>query len=203
MKYYILLIFFVLLFGCNNANKQSNKAGIQNSIVDTVCNCEISSIEILYYNNLFINARARNWDDLKLEVPSFLDENNRDGILDARITDCAVLKEIDSELKHIRLSDEQYRIDIRIIAVINYKDGSEKKISIGDIYSTDIAVDGEVLDSSGNKLKFLIKNNIGFYSWMDKKALEKMDELNDTTYSKVPFIESPYYKLYKEIKNTK
>ncbi|MFQ9317634.1 hypothetical protein [Dysgonomonas mossii] len=196
MKAIFITIFILLVFSCNhNTNKQQSRIASYENIADT-CDSEINSIDVLYYNYIFVNSRARNWDDLQLRIPSFIDDNQKDGILDAKIEDCNILKEINKELKQVKLYKSQYKIDIRIAATVNYKDGSKKRISIGGIYSTDIAVDDLILDSSGNKLKYLIKNNIGFYAWMGEKMLSEMNELRDTIYVQRPFVESAYYKLY-------
>lgn len=190
-------IITILISGCKKENKN---VGDNRNIIESTdsCNCEIKSITALYYNYLFNSARARNWDDLTLNLPDF--ERTSNGVLDANITDCRTLKEIATELKKLKPSKEQRGgADIRIVLTVNYKNNNDTTLCIGGYYADGIFTKSRIeLESENtNKLLFLIKNNIGYYSWFDKDELKEMEELKDVS-STHPFIESPYYKKYKE-----
>jgi hypothetical protein len=65
------------------------------------------------------------------------------------------------------------------------------------VYSSLMYVDG-ILQQRNNRLIYLLKNNIGYYSWLEP-SVDLDDEIKDTSFVKEPIIESSYYKKYKEM----
>ena len=200
---HICLIFIwlsITFIGCQN--KPQNDSINTSIISPDECDCEITSISVLYYNWIFNTARAKNWDDLKLNVPDFI--NNTNGVLDAEITDCNTLKKIAEELNTLEpAKDQSGNADIRILLTINYKDKDACTLTIGGYFAEGIFTKDrvELASNNTNRLLFLIKNNAGYYSWFDDEELNNMDELKDTSFVKKPLIESLYYKQYKETQN--
>ncbi len=197
---------FLLIFSTSCQKSKQNLVREENIQIEKQdsCDCEISYISALYYNRIFDTARAKNWDDLKLKIPSFQYGDYR-GVLDATITDCNTLKEIDKELKTLKVKDYEGDADIRIVLYVHYKDKETLFLSVGGYFASDfVTKDRMALESKNtNRLLFLLKNNIGYYPWIDKDDFNYMDELKDTTFAREPFIESPYYKQYKEIRSKK
>lgn len=196
-KLLFIFIILIMMLGCKYENQKSTHKVAISQDSDS-CDCEIISINSLYYNYFFNTARAKNWDDLVLNIPDF--KNNSHGILNASITNCNTLKEIDKELKTLKASDQLGDADIRIIFSVNYKNRKDTTLCIGGYFASDIVNKERVglTTENTNRLIYLIKNNIGYYTWFDDNDYKYMDELKDTTFVKEPFIESPYYKLYKE-----
>jgi hypothetical protein len=194
----------MILFGCSTNGQQNNTTGTLEKQGVSSCDCEIIAIDVLYYNYLFNTARARNWDDLKLNLPNFTNEYW--GVLDAKITDCKVLKEINNEMKKLKTKREQSGdADVRIVFTASYTNRTDTILCIGGYFANGLFTKEriELSSESINRLLYLLKNNIGYYSWFDESELEYMDELQDTTFAKEPFIESPYYKKYKEMQEKK
>lgn len=195
---------FLLIFSTSCQKSKQNLAREENIQIEKQdsCDCEISYISALYYNRIFDTARARNWDDLKLSIPDFKN-GGYGGVLDAKITDCNTLKEIAKELKTIKVKDYEGDADIRIVLYVHYKNKDSLFLSVGGYFASDfVTKDRMALKSKNtNRLLFLLKNNIGYYPWISKENLDNMDELKDTSFVKEPFIESPYYKQYKEMQN--
>jgi hypothetical protein len=193
------VIFIVCLTGLFVSCKNPNR--VQTEIM----NCSDSSIDsifVLYYNSLFQPFMGVKSEEINtIYIPDF--ENKEDGILDATIKDCKILTEIEHEILKLKPSKEASFEDVRIKATIYYKNGATKLICLNNWLSTSIFLDG-FMQESNNRLLYLIKNNIGYYSWFGEPILKYMDELQDTTFVREPFIESPYYKKFKEIqeKNT-
>ncbi|MFT3995756.1 MAG: hypothetical protein QM660_15710 [Dysgonomonas sp.] len=182
------------------------------------CSCkntkpEIESIRIAYYNYIFETSESINCDDIKVTtLPSFenilvYDSKKKDSIVesyidyqaifDTIITNSILLKKIEDELILLKTNDSLKSIDSRISATILYKNGKEEKLCIGGIFTNVILYNGQIQETN-NKLLYLIKNNIGYYNWISTEDIEYMDELNDTSFEKEPFVESTYYKRYIE-----
>jgi len=183
-------LFCILLISLLSCKRNNN-----NFITASNCDSDIDSITVLYFNHTFNRVKALKCEELNEKlIPDF--QHSHTGVLDAKIMDCSVLKEIGKEIQSLTPDTLQTLPDIRIAANIYYNDGSIKRICMA--YSlNDIFVDG-VKQVTNNRLIFLIKNNIGYYSWFEN-AGEYMDELKDTSFVKAPIIISPYYKQYKEM----
>ncbi|NDV67883.1 hypothetical protein [Dysgonomonas sp. 25] len=174
---HLIIVLFLFCTACNSSNKG-------NSDIDRgdACDCDIQSIHALYYNYNFDTARALGWDDIqKWYDPQ--DTTKRNRIVEATITECSILQEIDKEIKTLKPAEEQYPGDARIALTINMKDGTIKEYVIGwpntaAFYTKEYK--GTLLESENtNRLLYLIKNNIGYYSWFDQDDLKSMNELND------------------------
>ncbi len=50
---------------------------------------------------------------------------------------------------------------------------------------------------------FLISGIIGYYPWIEQDDKDDMKELKDTSATKEPILESPYYKQYLKMVNKK
>lgn len=191
----IVYVFFIfvsitLFFSCKYSNKKDN-------VNIYSCDSQIDSISIFYYNSLFKSFKGIKCEEItKAYIPDFVNEN--EGILYVVIKDCKILKEIEMEVLQLRESQDYPLEDIRIAATLYYKDKMIKRICISNMFAESIFLDGEIQEKN-NKLLYLIKNNIGYYVWFGEPILEMMDELQDTSFIKEPFIESPYYKRYLEM----
>lgn len=194
-------LFCSLIIGvsCNKKLSANDKITEKDS-----CNTNIEYISALYYNYTFNSARARNWDDLILNIPNFINKSN--GVLNATITNCNLLKEIETQLKTLKPMDEQRSdADIRIVIHIKYKNKEDLTLCIGGYFSDGLFTKDRIAlkSQSKNKLLYLIKNNIGYYPWFSEEDLENMDELKDTTFVREARIESPYYKKYLEMQRNR
>ena len=142
---------------------------------------EIESIYILYYNYSFASDFPTNCDQIKVginkEIPqirtSFVINNHGDtinhqvnyyGVLDTTITDPLALKDIANELKNLQAdSANNYSFDARISCFIKYKNKKEERLCIGGEFTDGILYNGTV-QKTNNKLLYLIKQNIDYYS---------------------------------------
>jgi hypothetical protein len=131
-------------------------------------------------------------------IPDFIDYYN--GLLNATVTNCNVLKEIEDELSKLKPeTDYCPGGDTRLKFNIYNKDKSIKTLCMSGIFGTEIYIGG-VLQQPNNRLVYLLRNSIGYYPWFDddyENYYHYMDELQDTTFVREPFIESSYYKKYK------
>ena len=157
-----------------------------------VCGCDkkndtnIKSIYVLYYNYSFERVNSVDCDEIKKKLPSFKkDESymqtalNRLGVLEKTIKNKKLLKEIEDEIVKLQPDTSFDYIDARISCFIKYIDGREDRLCIGGYFANDIFYNGQC-QIQNNKLLFLIKNAVKYYSWMDgEKYLKYQDELND------------------------
>lgn len=161
------------------------------------CDCNIDSITVLYYNFSFTSIKAIRCNDIvKTRIADFRYDN--EGIYDAKITDCDILSEIEKEITSLYPDTLQYPLEARISVNIYFKDRNIKHLCMNDNSPNDLYIN-DVRQVVNNRLIFLIKNNIGYYSWFDN-AENYMEELRDTTFIKEPFIISPYYTQYMRMK---
>lgn len=188
---YIYCFILIVFISCTN-NKQVENKELNN--IKSVDNIKIDSIRVLYYNYIFNRITAINCDRLKDYIPDFK-SGDSDGILPFLITSQLVLEEINSEINRLSPSQGRSEPDIRINFKIFYSNKEQKQICIGNIYSSEIFIDG-VLQEQNNRLLYLIKNNAGYYSWFGKHEFDFMPELQDTTFIHEPMIISPYYEEY-------
>ena len=185
--YYILII---SLIGCNktNDNKTNNK-------VKVVCESSIDSIKVFYYNyQHFESPLAVKYSDIltrkrptfeKIYIGNTGDYNVKyRGVIDTVITNCNVLLSIESELNNLKLDTSFAAKDVRIAITLYYKNSKPQKVILINDFN-DIFVDNKH-QIRNNRLIYLIKKDIGFYSWFKRSELEHMQELNDTTFERVP-----------------
>jgi len=184
--YYILIIG---LIACNKTN--DNKA---NDRMSTICDSSIDSITVSYYNQYFESPLARKYSDImtakrptfeKIYIANSGDYNVLyTGVIDTVIANCSVLLSIESELNTLK-PDTSFAVkDFRIALIVYYKDSKlPKKVLINE--SNDVFLNN-ILQIKNNKFIYLIKKNIGFYSWFTRDYLEDMEELNDTTFEREP-----------------
>lgn len=195
---YIPVIFAsLLLFTCCKQNKKENEKNLTNQSANDGVNKEqsLTRIDALYYNYIFESETPIKASDMKKEIPVFSEDKN--GILDASITDSTKIKEIKDLLVDLKASDEETTPDTRMIFVLVYDDESKDTISLGGIYSDNIYLNGRE-QIRNNKLLFTLKNYIGFYPWFIGDDMFNMSELQDHSFPKPPFTSSPYYKEYQQ-----
>lgn len=191
MKNCCTLFIFALLLsvtGCNNKQKE-------NTLTEEVSKSDrrIDSISVLYYNYLVEPQTPVKAEDIKLNIPQF--DKDRKGVLDAHISDSIRIKDIKSRIDSLRPARQPSPLDARLVAIINYKDGSEDILCLGGHYVNEIFLNG-VQQEADNKLLFMLKNYIGFYPWMIGDDMFAMEELQDQSFAKAPFISTPYYETY-------
>ena len=173
------ILFLFLLSGCKRQNE-----------------IPIESIYALFFNYSFERVNAVNCNEIEKDVPSmkritvFNDANDsigyiadNHGVLDTMLTNSFVLKEIANELKKLKPDSVNYPIDARIACVIKYKNGKEEQLCIGGYFADCIEYCG-VNQKQNNKLLYLIKKNIGYYSWMGDQILEYSEELQDNSFKR-------------------
>lgn len=183
MEFLLLISFYS--FSCDHKNKHITEL--------PECNSKIDSITALYYNYSFNSVKAVKCSDIKAPfIPDF--RYNSDGVYDAKINDCKILLEIEKEVESLISDTLEYKLDTRIAINVFYRNGSLLKICMNDKAPNDIYVDG-IKKIASNRLLFLLKNNIGYYSWFEHPE-DYETELKDTSYAKEPIIISPYYKQY-------
>ncbi len=183
----IVIIICILVIGLIACNSSNNKV---NNKVEDICECSIDSIKASYYNTYFESPLARKYSDImKARRPSFekiyIGNTQRyhvkyTGVIDTVITDCNVLLSIEAELKILKPNLAFASKDARIALTLFYRNAKHTKIILinesNDIFCNDVH------QSKNNKLIYLVKKNIGFYTWFMRGELKHMEELNDTTF---------------------
>jgi len=195
---YIAIIFAsLLLFTCCKQNKKENEKNLTNQSANDGVNKErsLTRIDALYYNYILESETPIKASDMKKEIPVFSEDKN--GILDASITDSTKIKEIKDLLNDLKASEEETTPDTRMIFVLVYDDESKDTISLAEIYSDRIYFNGRE-QIRNNKLLFTLKNYIGFYPWLIGDDMFNMSELQDHSFPKPPFTSSRYYKEYQQ-----
>jgi hypothetical protein len=157
---------------------------------------ELESIHVLFYNYSFEPFLPVNCDDIKksvssMKIPTVYNEKgdsigiwvDNHGVLDTIIIDSSTLKEIEEELKNLKPDSTNYSLDARISCVIKYKNGEKEQLCIGGYFANCIEYCG-VNQIQSNKLLFLVKKNIGYYSWMGDHIVEYSDELHDKSFKR-------------------
>ncbi len=135
-------------------------------------------------------------EDVLKDIPQF--GIDRKGILDAEITDSLKLAKIQILLDSLTPLQNVDQIDARIVATINYSNGSKDILCIGGEYSDKIYLNGAAMQTD-NKLLFTVKNYIGFYPWIIGDDMFRMAEMKDNSFAKEPFVSSAYYKEYQAV----
>ena len=173
---FAIILFNLLLVSCNRTT--------------------IKSIHVLFYGGTFESTIPTDCDNMKEGIsPSkalaAMKENpfeyflNSEPILDTTITNPIVLFEIAKELKNLQSEPANFPVDARISCTIKYKNGKEEKLCIGGGYHWVNAIDYcGVRQKQNNHLLYLIKQNIGYYSWMSDRVLEYSEELQDNSFKR-------------------
>jgi len=173
------IIILSLLYACCSCNKK----------IET----SIDSIYVLFYNYSFEGIIPIGCDEIT-KTSSTMTEFvivdaqgdstgaflNYQGVLDTTITDRSVLSAIEYELNTSKKDTLINLMDARISCFIRYKDGREERLCIGGYWAEYVAYNNCVVVTA-NKLLFLIKNAIGYYSWMGDNILNYSYELKDST----------------------
>jgi len=173
MKKYIILIFAIFLTSCQAQNEKT-----------------IKLIEILYYNGIFERAMAVSCDEIvytPLKKNTFSIVYASDGsivpqkcvILDTILTNKRILQEILSELKKCKFVNNEYE-DARMKCYFFYKNGQKDSLCIGNNPIHGIYNNQPI--GLTNKFVYLIRENCGFYKWIDIDEMKYFDELHDRTF---------------------
>jgi len=188
------IIFYIviasLLLSCNGIKNKKN-----NIRVKDICECSIDSIKAYYYNyQHFMPTKGISYSDIiKKKRPTFKKvyigntgnyKINYTGVIDTLITKCDVLFSIQSELKNLKPDTTFAAKDVRIAFVLYFKESQKPKIILVNDFNDIFFEDKH--QAKNNKLIYLIKRNIGFYSWFTRRELGNMQELNDTTFEREP-----------------
>jgi len=184
-----IIIYYVLITGLIACSIPSNKTKHKRN---NICESSIDSIKVSYYNIYFESPLARKYNDImKAKRPSFEKVyigNTRDyhvkytGVIDTVITSCEALFAIELELKRLKPDAEFAAKDMRIALTFFYRNSKQKSIILINEYNNIFLND--VLQNKNNRLIYLIKKNIGFYSWFTRGELKHMEELSDSSFVK-------------------
>src|ERR1035437_1775953 len=168
--YYILIIIGLIACIKTNDNKTNNR-------VKVVCESSIDSIKAVYYNyQHFMPTKGISYSDIiKKKRPTFKKiyiantgnyEIKYTGVMDTLITNCDVLLSIESELKNLKPDTSFAAKDVRIAFVLYCKDSKSPKIILINDFNDLFFNDKH--QAKNKKLIYLIKRNIGFYSWFTR-----------------------------------
>lgn len=152
----------------------------------------IDSIRVYYYNYTFERISAINCDDIihRGEKPSYkritLKEHpwypiDFSGVIDTLIVDCKPLLLIEDQLKELKAQKEQRYGDMRMAALVYFKDSTFSQVCITETNFSNIYLDG-ILQEKNNHLLYLLRYYCGYYSWFSRKTLSFREELQDTTF---------------------
>lgn len=189
-KYILMLLVFFSFFSCvqNNKKPKENRYVITiDSITSFFYNCGINTIEAITCEEL---ANAKMTFNFK--------KGRAYGVIKAKITDRETLKKIENEISLLKPDTVDYPMDVRIAINIFYSNGDTAQICMNGHSPNILYLNGRQ-QMTNNRLIFLIKNNIGYYSWIHSNEIE----LKDTSAAKESIIESPYYKQYLKMVNKK
>lgn len=193
-----ITLFLLAVTSCNNKQKESNTVEPETETVEPKGN--ISSISVLYYNYIVEAEAAVNPNDIQLNIPQF--DKDRKGVLDATINDSIRISKLKSRIDSLHATPQPSPIDARLVAIINYENGAQDQLCVGGKYVNKIFLNG-VEQQTDNQLLFLLKNYSGFYPWMIGDDMYAMQELQDASFSKGPFISTPYYEAYQTALNNR
>jgi hypothetical protein len=174
----------------------------------TMCSCDkkedrsIKSIYVLYYNYCFEAPLAIDCNGITKRTPSMKKGKtdletalNRMGVLDCYIENKIILKDINEEIRRLRKDTTRKVADARISCLIRYYSGKEEKLCISGYFAEDIFYNGQ-FQKQNNKLLFLIKNSIKYYSWMNgNNYLRFQEELKDKSINR-SFVKDIFGKSY-------
>lgn len=195
MKKYIPLLIFLLLLsvaGCKNTKPENSD---DNAKRQTIVNSDrsINQISVLFYNYLIDWQPPIKPEDIKLSIPDFAKDPK--GVLDADITDSVRIANLKKQIDLLTPSQNSSPLNARVVALIRYTDGSQDQLCLGGTYVNEIFVNG-IMQETNNELLFLLKNYIGFYPWIIGDDMFKMQELQDNSFAKMPYLSTPYYERY-------
>lgn len=196
MTRFIVILFILTSFlSCKN-NKKENTTTPQptENIAETKTADSITLIKALYFNYPFADSKLYKWTDLEKSIPDFA-KGKKEGILDAEINNPDALNKIFTLIKDSKTATSNNPINTRIAITIYYNNGTKDTMVIGDSNTNTIFINETQLESN-NRLLYLIKNNMGYYSWMLGTDMSDLKELYDNSYIKEPFIRDKYYKLW-------
>ncbi|PXV69160.1 hypothetical protein CLV62_101429 [Dysgonomonas alginatilytica] len=195
-SFIFISILLLAITSCNNKQKKDNAPQQETEINKT--DLSISNISVLYYNYIVESEAAISPNDIQLDLPQF--EKDRKGVLDATIDDSIKIGKLKSRIDSLRPAQQPSPIDARLVAIINYTNGIQDQLCIGGKYVNKIFLNGAEQETD-NQLLFLLKNYIGFYPWMIGDDMFAMQELQDASFPKGPFVSTPYYEAYQEALN--
>ena len=173
MKIYLFIFIVILLVACQQKRRGS-----------------IESIEVLYYNGIFDRIKAVDCDEIVYRLDNdTLDIFLEDGtmvprqavILKTSITDKEVLQEILFELNQSKIMTDELE-DVRMKCYFFYEDGQKDSLCVGSISSFGIYNSQPV--KLTNKFVYLIRENCGFYRWIDIDYMKYFNELNDFSFER-------------------
>lgn len=182
----VLLLFLTVLYTCCKKGDSREK-----DIV--ICHeSRIDSIRVYYYNFTFERISAINCDDIinKGHRPSYkritLEEHpwypvDYSGVIDTLIVDCKPLLLIENELKKLKAQKEQNYGDMRMTALVYFKNGTHSQVCITETNFSNIYLDG-VRQERNNNFLYLIRYYSGYYSWFSTASLNSLEELQDTSF---------------------
>ena len=148
---------------------------------------EIERIDAKYYIGVFKGIVSIPYQELQNEKPKIdtvylYNDFDIQGVIDTVITNPLILSQIQEELSQIKvLPDKENLEDVRIVCNIEYKDGRKDKLSINGEWATLLMLNGHYCEQN-NKLVYLIKKNIGYYSIYGELVLEQFKELQDSCF---------------------
>lgn len=188
-----IIIYNILIIGllaCNKVNDNKTKNQVKNT-----CISQIDSIKAFYYNyQYFMPIKGISYSDIiKTKRPTFKRINignagdfevKYTGVIDTVITNCNALLSIEAELKNIKPDTSFAAKDVRVALTFYYKNSKHQTVILINDFNDLFFNDKHQIKN--NKLIYLIKRNIGFYSWLKKSDLKNMEELNDSTFEKEP-----------------
>jgi len=181
MKKLNLILLFLFVFSaisCYSSNKKISNKHIL-----------IQSINVVFYAYSFETRFPIKCNDIKPKKgKTFKSEDGRflfkDGsILDTTIRDVKVLHEIGKELKRLHHVSGFPIMDARICCRIKYTNGKIEKLFISGYFTEEIFYKN-IRCNSNNHLLFLIKNSIGYYSWMNDNIMNNENELRDSSFKR-------------------
>lgn len=193
---FIVIVFLVSVSLLNSCGGKSKPAGTENGAGSEMLvpkERKITAVNVLYYNYIFESADLVSPENMEIDIPLF--EKDKNGILDAEITDSLKTEELQRLLKNLKPASEQTPADARITATVIYNDGTQDRVCIGGVYTNRIYLNGRE-QAPDNEFLFTLKNYIGFYPWMIGDDMFKMVELQDNSFPKPPFISGRHYKTY-------
>lgn len=187
----------IALWSCKKANSTLTPHHASHPVEATVPD-SVESIEALYYNCITLSKAMYGWDDLKKDIPAF-DRGICVGVLDGSIENPKVKTEIQQLIDGLQpdVNNRNFMPDYRIVATVKYKSGKTERLGISGSLMNTIYLN-DTLQLKNNRLIYLIKNYLGIYPWLIGDRLNDQEELFDNSYSKDPFVESKYYKMYQQ-----
>lgn len=190
MKCYNLLLIFISLYFVSCNNKSEKVINTTQTESDSLI-----AVNALYFNSNYQSKAMYKWDMIKLDIPSFKNGKNS-GVLDATIEKPETIYEIQKLVESLETDSSKldFLPDYRIAVTLQYKNGKIERLGISHPPKLDLIFLNDIPQKTNNRLLYVIKNNIGLYSWLIGDALYEQPELQDNSFMKEPFIQSKYNK---------